>query len=245
MKTEIIQAPSDQQADSCRLLSCVPVENASVAVSLELGLRLGQLWCNPCMDLLIPGWRACLRPYLGQLAPVSERAAFLAALATESMDHADALLHAVAGARTSETPSSQWLQSVPRALLAIAFGSHKDMLPAVVEAIAFAHRSKLREQTGCIEEVPPSVTALLAALQHPISSICVSAWSTVCEHLQGSDRGLQTALLELVAHPKTLRATFCLIAEDTSGHIKPAAAFVISKILTDGAASAKQGMTQA
>lgn len=195
------------------------------------------------MDLLIPGWRACLRPYLGQLAPASERAASLAALATDSMDQADALLHAAARARSGETPSSQWLQSVPRALLAIAFGSHKDMLQRVVEAIALTHRSRPHQQTGCAEEVPTSVTALLAALQHPISSISVSAWSTLCEHLQGSDRGLQTALLELVAHPSTLRATFRLIAEDANCHIKRAAAFVISKILTDGTANAKQGTT--
>lgn len=211
-------------------------------VPLELGERLGQLWCNPCMDILIPGWRSCLRPYLGQLAPASERAASLASLATDSIDQADALLHAAACGRSGEVPPPQWLQSVPQALLAIAFGSHKDMLQAVVEAIALTHRASREHQLKCCSEwVPPTVTALVAALHHPISGISVAAWSTVCQHLQGADRGLQSALLELMTHPKALTATFRLIVEDDIGHIKPAAAFVISKILTDGTANTKQG----
>lgn len=228
----------------CRLILYVPIEHVQVVVPTELGTRLGQLWCNPCMDLIIPGWRASLQPYLTLLAPMSEQASSLAVVALNAMEQADGLLQAAARARSGETPPQEWLQSVPAALLAIAFGSHTDMLQAVVEAVAVTHRSYAAcEHQGDGQQVPATVGALLAALQHPIRSICMSSWITVCEHLQGADCGLQTALLELLAHPDALTATWRLIMEDKSSHVKSAAAFVLSRIVADGNAHMKQGAT--
>eukprot|EP00892_Ulva_mutabilis_P007023 jgi/Ulvmu1/4693/UM002_0424.1 len=226
-----------------RLIVCVPIEHAQSVVPAELGMQIGRLWCNPCMDLLIPGWRMRLQPYLACLAPLCERANSLAIVAANSMACADVLLKGALSARKGETPSPDWLQLVPAALLAIAFGSHTDMLPAVVEAIAMTHRSRVaQQQPGEGDEIPASVRALIAALQHPLSSIAMSAWSTVCEHLQGPDRGLQTALLELLAHPATLKVMWRLIMEDKSSCIKSAGAFVLHRIMADGSSSLKQGL---
>lgn len=226
----------------CRLVKCVPVEHIDQVVPHALGLRLGQLWCNPCMDLLIPGWRSALRPCLSRLAPACERAAALAELAADSMDQADALMDAAGSIRSGQPRSCEWLSNVPRALLALSFGSHTGMLKLLVEAIAITHHpTNFQIQSGSEEGVPPSVEALIAALQHPIVSVSLSAWSTICEHLQGADRGLQTAILDLMTHPEALRSMFCHIAQDTAGQIKPAAGFIISRILTDGSQKIKQG----
>lgn len=77
-----------------RFLAFLPVDACAAAVPEALALRLGRLCCNPALDVLLPGWRNVVRPYLPVLAPACAQAAELAAEASHALQRASALTDA-------------------------------------------------------------------------------------------------------------------------------------------------------
>ena len=77
-----------------RFLAFLPVEACAGAVPAALALRLGHLCCNPALDVLLPGWRDAVRPFLPALAPACAQAVQLADEAFDALQRASALKEA-------------------------------------------------------------------------------------------------------------------------------------------------------
>jgi hypothetical protein len=81
-----------------------------------------------------------------------------------------------------ELALAEWLQHVPAALSAIAFGPHKGLLQLVLRVLASAGRVS----TGGETEASDAAACLLVLLQHPVTAVADQAWASVRKILEGS-----------------------------------------------------------
>ena len=187
---------------ACRFLAFLPPDRCALAIPRPLALRLGRLACHPTLDVLLPGWRDCLRPYLPDFAPTCVDAARLAAETAVALEHADALTAAAQSVLRSEQPLREWLQHVPAALSAIAFGPHQGLLLLVLRVLASAADDAVVEEASA---------CLLVLLRHPVNTVVEKTWLALCKLLAAGDESAEGSeatrrgLLRLLSRRTVLR----------------------------------------
>jgi hypothetical protein len=211
-----------------------PAESADV-VPQALALRLGRLWCNPCMDALIPGWRDCIAPYLPSIASSCAEAGRLAKEAEKALQHAQTLTEDSRAVLDGSKPLTAWLPHVPAAVSAIAFGPHKDLVKLVLLVLASAagsadsacganidssvgqahHALHISEDRPAAEtaqldlndSVSKGASILLTLLQHNVQSVQSRVWAAVQELLHQGSEGSSHAsgLLRLLRSQLVMR----------------------------------------
>lgn len=210
----------------------LPPQECSGVVPLSLGLRIGRLCCDRTVDLLLPGWRARMRPYLPTLAPAHLSVLELAEATGLALQHAAELERDAQGVLDGVESVASWLRRVPTALSAIAFGPHKGLIRLVLRVLAAAPAleagsmageggSELQPAAVGEEEALDATGCLLVLLQHPVDAVVAQTWQCLQRLVRDEDSGSPSSaacgLLRLLCLRAVMRhlVVLCATCEDS------------------------------
>jgi hypothetical protein len=156
----------------------------------------------------------------------------LAGQTAEALRHAADLTADAQAVLEGKQSVDVWLQHVPTAVSAIAFGPHKDLLRLVLRVLASAPAMSASNACGgvTLAQTREAVEAeqhaaaeaagcLLALMQHPVAALAAQTWASVRRLLEGSDAdggaGTASHLLRLLSDAQVMRhvVVHCMAAE--------------------------------